>query len=308
MAEGRALHGSQHAHQVAADARRARPHGLDEIARVTLLRHDAAGVAIGIWQVDHVVLGRDPEDELVRHPPHVAAQDGQRRDRLDDVVARGHGVIGVLDDTVKTQQRGSARAVQRETAAGQRGSAQRVQVGFVISTPQAPHIARNGVMKGQQVMPVGHRLGMLHMGVAGHHRCRMGLGLVQQHALHFADIGQQREQLGARHHARRSGVQIIAAAPGMHTPAERAGALGDEALHLHIKVSVGVGNQALLSRSLQFDQGAQQVLPIGRREQAGLAEHQHMRFVDLQMHLEVIGHAAQERRHHVLHHLGCLLL
>ena len=187
VGERQALHERQQRVQVALQAR-----GLaaQQFARVgiLLLRHERRAGAERVGQRHKAELRARPEDEILGDARKVHAGERAGGGELDEHVAVGHGIHGVLRHprpaapVDEAERLGGEFAVDGQRGAGDGAGAQRAPVGVVGHLGQALVVALEHLQPRQKVMRQRHRLRPLEVGVAGDEHVAVRLGHGQQRA------------------------------------------------------------------------------------------------------------------------------
>ncbi len=165
--------------QVAEDAPGLAAHELGEVG-VLLLRHDRGAGRELVVHRDEAELVARPQDELLGEAREVHLADRARVGQVEQEVAVADGVHRVLAHRREAEARRHVLAVERVRRAGERRAAERQHVGGVVRVAQAREVAAEHLRVGEQVVAEQHRLRLLQVRVAGHHRAEMLLGEPEQ--------------------------------------------------------------------------------------------------------------------------------
>jgi len=207
---------------------------------------------------------------------------GQRagRGKLDEHVAVGHGVHGVLRDARvalridEAERLGRELAVDGERGAGDGPGAKRAPVGVVGDVGEAAAVAVEHLHPGKKVVREKHRLCALEVRVAGDEHVAFALGQGQQGALGFEDLfGDRRagvfeKEPHIRRHLVVSGAGGVELGRGGH-------ALRERLLDVHVHVfELRVPSELAFAHLVQdrVEAGMDGVALLGRDE-ADVREH-----------------------------------
>ena len=161
---------------------------------ILLLRHQRGAGAEGVGQLHELELGAAPEDQVLGDARQVHAEQRARRRELDEDVAIGDGVHGVLRDLRPALGIGEAQrlrgklAVDRQRGAGDGPGAQRAPVGLGRHLGKTPAVAVEHLEPREQVMRQVHRLRPLQVCVAGNEDVAVRPGHGQQRPLGAGDF------------------------------------------------------------------------------------------------------------------------
>ncbi len=161
---------------------------------------------------------------------------GGGRGEFDGEVAIGHGVEGVLAQTVETELPGNHLAIDGEGGTRQRARAQRQPVDAGTAVAQPAGITVEHLVIGHEVVAEGHGLGHLQVGEARHDQVRVALGQVEQHDTQVAQVAKDAIDGVAQPEPDVGGDLIVAGTSGVQTLAGVAHQLGEAALDVEVHV------------------------------------------------------------------------
>ncbi len=201
----------------------------------------------------------------------------QRRGRteFDGKVAVADGVERVGTDLVEAELGGDEFAINRETGAGQRSTAQRQAIGTLAAVFEALGIALAHLVIGHQVMAEGDRLRDLKVSEAGHRRVGIGFGDVEQVLL---EVDNQHEDLVDRVAQPQADVGcdlVVAAASGVQALAGVADKRGEALFDVEVDVFVvqAPGEIAAFDLALDLRHAALDVGEVGCCDDALARQH-----------------------------------
>ena len=230
---------AEEAAEVGGEPRRGGTHELRGV-RVLLLRHDAGAAGVGVRQAHEAELAARPQDELGAEPRDVRAELRGGGEVVDDEVAVGDRVEGVLGDALEAEVGGLGLAVEVEVEADRGAGAERQLEAGLPSGLEPRAVAVEHPEVRQQVLRERRDLRALQVGVRGQHRLDVVGGPRDQELLQRGE----RRVLALGHAAQ---VQphvrdhlVVAAAAGVQAGAGVADELREPALDGHVHVLVGV--------------------------------------------------------------------
>ncbi len=166
----------------------------------------------------------------------MSGRDGPGGEELQREIAVRDTVDGVGRRPVELERGGGLIAIDGKGGSGQRRGAQGAFVETLAAIRQAPAVAPDHLDIGQHVVPEGHRLGRLQVGVARHDRIGVRLGLVDQRGL---QVRHSRVELvdGVAHPEAEVGRDLIVArAGGVQTAGRLARDLLEARFDIHMNV------------------------------------------------------------------------
>ncbi len=235
VGQGQALHDGEHGHQVAVETARLAPDQLGDVG-ILLLGHDRRAGGERVGELDEAELRGGPQGQIGGEPGAVHAEHGRGGEELDDIVAIGHRVHAVRAGRGEAEIAGEGLAVDDEGRPGQRRRSQRHDVDAPAAVREALTVAIEHGHVGEEVVGEEHGLGPLQVGVAGHGRLAMLLGLGEESRLHGDERGVEVAEHVAEIEALVKRDLIVARASGMELAAHRAGDLDEAALDVHVDV------------------------------------------------------------------------
>ena len=188
---------------------------------ILLLRHERRAGAERVRQRHKAKLRARPEDEILGDARKVHAGQRAGGGELDEHVAVGHGIHGILRHprpaaTVDEAERpGGEFAVDAQRSAGDGPGAQRAPVGVVGCFGQALVVALEHLQPRQKMMRQRHRLRPLEVGVAGNEHVAVRLGHGQQRAPGSAELCLQDRARLLEEEPHVGGHLVVAAAGGV---------------------------------------------------------------------------------------------
>jgi hypothetical protein len=123
------------------------------------------------------------------------------------------------------------------------------------------------------------RLGALEVGVAGHRPVQVAIGELHERALDPLQPLERPQRVRAREH-RHVGRDLVVARPrGVELAPDRAGDLGQPPLDRHVDVLVVLQEPELARLELLLDpvEAVEQLVAVGRGDDAGLRQHLRVR-------------------------------
>ncbi len=141
--------------------------GVFERYRVSLLRHDAAGLYEAIAQPQVIEFRSAPQQQILHETAMSGEQHGRGGRAFEQIIYRGDAAVGIDGGSVEAQQIGSELAVDWKTGSGDGAGAQRIAVGALVRADEAGGIALELFHHSEQVMRDGGRLRPLGVSVDG---------------------------------------------------------------------------------------------------------------------------------------------
>ena len=252
VGERQALQRRQQAGEVADEAARLAAGELGDVG-VLLLRHHRRPRGVGVVEPGEAELLARPQHPLLAEAGEVDADQGEVEQRLGDEVAIADRVERVGEHVGEAERRRRRRRVDRQRRARQRAGAERRHVEALDGGDEAVDVAGERPAVGEQVVGEQHRLGPLHVGVAGQVRVAGGLGPGEQDVLQADDEAGDGEQLALAPQPQVGRDLVVAAAGGVDLGAGRAGELGDPALDGGVDVLVALDELERVGRQLVLD-------------------------------------------------------
>ncbi len=205
---------------------------------VLLLRHDRRAGGPRVVEHGPAELPRGPQADLLAQPGEVHADHRRDEEELGDEVTIADRVDGVGDRASEAQLGGDRLRVERKGGSGQRPGAQRRERRPDVPVGETVEVAAERVRVLGQLVPEGHRLGVLQVGEAGSRAVDVGLGLVGQRDDQVDEGRRDGPGPVAQVEAEVGGHLVVAAAPGAQLPADRAEQLEEAALDRRVDVLV----------------------------------------------------------------------
>ena len=235
VGQRQALHDGQQTDQVAVYPARLPPRELGDVG-VSLLGHHAAASRVLVSKPYEGELVGRPEDELLGQPGEVHHGDGGGGVKIDHEVPVGDRVHAVCGDGGEAELFGDAFAVYGIGNAGEGAAAEGHHVRHLVDLPKPLAVASQHLEVGEHVVGKQDGLGPLHVGVAGHDRAGVLIGLVHEHG---PEAMERRERpvhgvLGVHSHV--EGDLVVAGAGGVQAPGGLTDLLEETALDVHVDV------------------------------------------------------------------------
>ena len=202
-------------------------------------------------------------------------EDGQGGQQLDGVITVGDRVHGVVGGLFEAQGLGRGEPVHGIGGGGQSAGPQGALVQPLQTVLQPGHIPLEHVGVGHHVVGEGGGLGPLQVGVTGHHRIQVGLGLLDEDLLQIQHLADDDGDLllgvqpGIHRHL------VIPAPGGVQALARVADALGQHGLDVHVDVLVVQGELHLVVLNVGQNglQALDDLLGLVLLDDALLAQH-----------------------------------